>query len=210
MAPAETPVLTLAAAVAAADAIRDATGISTGIKWPNDLVIGGKKVCGILTEMSSESDHVNYIVIGIGINYDQREEDFPPDLRDRAVSLKTALDQLNKKSSGHILNETPEENCLAVAAGFSRLSIVRSVLRRLDSVLEYVQRDDQKTVLDLWRAQSATLGRRVAFKLKERDYNGTAVDITEDGRLLVDCDDGMRRELFSGEVSVRGIYGYAE
>lgn len=187
MEPAETPVLTLAAAVAVSNAISEATGISTGIKWPNDLVIEGKKVCGILFEMSSEADRVSNIILGIGINYSQTDGDFPVELRDRAISLKTVS----------------REPTL-----FSRLSIIRSVLRQLDNVINMILNGNEAQVLEMWRKRSVTIGRQVSFTLKNTEYTGVATDITRDGKLSVECSDGVRRELLSGEVSVRGIYGY--
>ncbi len=187
LAPVETQIFTLAAAVATANAISKETGISTGIKWPNDLIIDGRKVCGILLEMSSEADRVNYIILGIGINYAHTEEDFPEELRARAISLKMA---------------SASEAC------FSRLSIVRSVLCELDAMIQVVLKDNGEKIIEMWKNKSVTLGRKVGFRLKDTDYVGVADDITSDGRLLVDCSDGVRRELLSGEVSVRGIYGY--
>jgi len=197
LAPSETPIFTLAAAVAVVSAIRGTTGVKAGIKWPNDIIIEGRKVCGILLEMSSEADQVNYIVMGIGINYSQNEEDFPEELRSKATSLKMATG---------VLKDSTEN----VAAGlyFSRLSVVRSILRELDTVIQMVLSYNNTKLLDLWRENSGTLGREVSFRLKDVEYRGTAVDITTDGKLSVDCSDGVRRDLLSGEVSVKGIYGY--
>jgi BirA family biotin operon repressor/biotin-[acetyl-CoA-carboxylase] ligase len=186
MAPAESPILTFAAAVAVVDAMRKATGIKAGIKWPNDLIIDGKKVCGILLEMSSEADRVNYVIIGIGVNYSQDTGDFPAELKDKAVSLKMA----------------------AANGRFSRLSVIKAILSELDSALELIKGGFNKEILDAWREQSVTLGREVAFIMKDKGYCGMAVDITDEGRLLVDCRDGVRRELLSGEISIRGINGY--
>lgn len=192
MAPAQTQIFTLAAAVATAKAISKAAGIRLGIKWPNDLVTDGKKVCGILLEMSSEADRVNYIVIGIGINYSQSAEDFPEELRNKAISLKMAV---KAQKTGELEAK-------------SRLSVIRSVLRELDEAYHIVLDGRQEEILDLLREHSVTIGREVRFMLKDIEYTGTAVDITPDGRLTVDCNDGVRRELYSGEVSVRGIYNY--
>lgn len=219
LAPVETQILTLAAAVAAVNAISETTGINAGIKWPNDLIIEGRKVCGILLEMNSEADRVNYIVLGIGINYSQKKEDFPEELRDRAISLKMAAEVLKTVvdkgdtaggSSGNTLGQVDARGWgntgNAAGMSFSRLSIVRSVLHELDAMVQLVLTDNNKKVLEMWRDKSVTLGREVGFRLKGTEYTGTAVDITTDGRLLVDCSDGVRRELLSGEVSVRGIY----
>ncbi len=195
--PAETPVFTLAAAVAAAGAIAKTTGIAPGIKWPNDLVIEGRKVCGILLEMSSEMDRVNYIIIGIGINYSQDESDFPGELRDRATSLQSASEQV--EADGGDLEGTRES---------SRLDVIRALLRELDAAVQLILQDRGSQVLEMWRSKSITLGREVGFRLKNVEYTGTAVDLTADGKLVVNCTDGVRRELLSGEVSVRGVYGY--
>ena len=211
LAPAETQILTLAAAVAAANAIAEVTGLEAGIKWPNDLIIEGRKVCGILLEMSSEADRVNYIILGIGINYSQKEEDFSEELREKATSLKMAAEKGKAAFKCNTLSQTVAGEMDNVGhesgMGFSRLSIVRSVLRELDAMTQLVLTDHNAEILELWRNKSVTLGRTVSFKLKDIEYTGTAIDITADGRLSVDCSDGILRELLSGEVSVRGIYG---
>lgn len=198
MAPAETQIFTLAAAVAAVKAIAASTGICLGIKWPNDLVAGGKKVCGILLEMSSEADRVNYIVLGIGINYSQELDEFPEGLKNRAISLKMAAEALR-------LSTPPTTSSRPI----SRLSVIRSVLRELDEVYRLVLAGRQEKILQMWREHSVTIGREVRFVLRDIEYTGTAVDITRDGKLSVECSDGIRRDLYSGEVSVRGIYDYA-
>ncbi|MGI6667988.1 MAG: biotin--[acetyl-CoA-carboxylase] ligase [Acetivibrionales bacterium] len=192
MAPAEAQILALAAAVAVAEAICLATGMRVGIKWPNDLVIDGKKVCGILMEMNSEPDRMNYVVIGIGINYSQDAGEFTEELKDKAISLKMAID--GQKKDGVVFP--------------SKLALIRAVLKELDKTLKLVLDGSYEAILDKWREYSVTLGRQVRFAIRGAEYSGTASGITADGRLLVDCDDGVRRELLSGEVSVRGIYGY--
>lgn len=197
MAPAETPVLTLAAAVAAVRAIYSATGLRTGIKWPNDIIYDGRKVSGILLEMNSEADRVNYIILGIGINYSQAEEDFSPELRDRAISILAASGGQEDAKDGD------------QGADGGRLALVRALLRELDEVYHGILSGKTGDILVEWRKYSVTLGREVRFTLKDTEYTGTAVDITENGSLLVDCSDGVRRELLSGEISVRGIFGYA-
>ena len=198
LAPAEIQILTLAAAVAAVRAIRRAAGLETGIKWPNDIVAGGKKICGILLEMNCEADRVNYIVLGMGINYSQETADFPAELQERASSV---LMELNAGGRG-----TLHPKMINGSAG--RLALVRAVLQELDRVLLDVLDGKSDRILDMWREYSATLGREVRFTLKDTEYTGTAEDITGDGRLVVDCSDGIRRELISGEVSVSGIYGF--
>lgn len=192
MAPEETQILTLAAAVATAKGISAATGIGTGIKWPNDLVIEGRKVCGILVEMSSEADRVNHIVLGIGINYSQADDEFPDELKHRAISLRMASQNIKEGSTKEM----------------SKLSVIRSVLRELDSCYQLVLNGKHKEILDMWKKNSVTIGREVRFTMGDVEYTGIATGITTDGRLSVDCTDGKRRDLLSGEVLVRGIYGY--
>lgn len=224
MAPSETQIFTLAAAAALVNAIREATGLKAGIKWPNDVIINGRKLCGILTEMNSEADRVNYIILGIGINYSQEAADFPEELRNRAISLNMAIAEQkayieNSAANCDTGNQSDFGRGNASGSGtinagrdaglyFSKLSIVRSLLRELDSVIQIVLSGDNAKILDMWRKYSVTLGRKVGFRLKDTEYTGTAVDITADGRLSVDCSDGVRRDLLSGEVSVNGIYGY--
>jgi len=203
MAPAETQIFTLAAAAAAVKSIRASAGIRTGIKWPNDIVYNGKKVCGILLEMNSEADMVNYIILGIGINFSQTDSDFPEELRDRAISVLSAYES-ERKTACPTCGEAPDPS----GERPSRLGLTRSLLRELDAVLRDIQNGRHDRILDTWKQYSVTLGRQIRFTIRDTEFTGTAVDIAPDGRLLVDSDDGVRRELVSGEISVRGIYGY--
>ena len=90
------PMLTLVMALAVADGIRDALGVDAGIKWPNDIVLNKKKICGILTEMSTEIDYINYVVIGVGINVNQ--ETFPDEIKETATSLKVETGKTVKRA----------------------------------------------------------------------------------------------------------------
>jgi len=203
MAPADAQIFTLAAAAAAVKAIYASTGIRTGIKWPNDIVYDGKKVCGILLEMNSEADMVNYIILGIGINFSQEDRDFPEELHDRAVSIMSVY-EAEKKSAFRSCDtmRDPDEKRP------SRLGLTRALLRELDAVLQDIMNGKRDSILDTWKEYSVTLGRQIRFTIRDNELTGTAVDIAHDGRLLVDSSDGIRRELVSGEISVRGIYGY--
>jgi BirA family biotin operon repressor/biotin-[acetyl-CoA-carboxylase] ligase len=189
--PEEILIITIAASAAAAFAIEKSSGVSAGIKWPNDIILHGKKVCGILTEMNSETDRVNYVICGIGINFSQRTEDFSEDLRDKAVSVMSAA-------------ETAGSDC----HGIKRLDLIRSVLREFDRVYTLIASGNSGEILRAWKTRSVTLGRDVSILYKDRKMTGRAIDITEDGRLVVCGDDGATREIMSGEVSVRGLLGY--
>ena len=213
MAPVETPIFTLAAAVAAVRAIYTVTGLKTGIKWPNDIVAEGKKICGILLEMNSEVDRVNHIVLGMGINYSQSAADFSEELQNRASSILMANSNLEDRTEAGMSKEALRDEKLSKVGGLKgggdgRLELIRAVLRELDTLLRHILDGKHSKIIDMWREYSATLGKEVRFTLKDVEYTGIAVDITSDGRLVVDCNDGVRRELISGEVSVRGLYGY--
>ena len=181
--PANAPMLTLVSALAVVRAIREQTGMDAQIKWPNDIVIGGKKVCGILTEMSTQIDYINHIVVGIGINV--HNEQFPEELSDRATSLYLESGQHFNRAA---LVETVCENFEFYYDIFMRTQDLSGLQEEYDSYL--VNRDRQVRILD-------PLG----------EYEGIARGIAARGELLVDTPEGIRK-VDSGEVSVRGFYGY--
>ena len=181
--PGNAPMLTLVSALAVAGAIREQTGLKAAIKWPNDIVIDGKKVCGILTEMSTQIDYNNHIVVGIGINV--HNEQFPEELIDRATSLY-----------------------LASGKHFSRAALVEAVCESFEHYYEIFMRTQDLSGLqaeyDSWMVNK---DRQVCILDPRGEYEGKALGITEHGELLVETPDGIRN-VDSGEVSVRGIYGY--
>lgn len=184
--PSEAPKFTLLAAVAVVKAIYEETGLEAQIKWPNDIIVHKKKVCGILTEMNAELDNINYIVIGIGINVNQKKDDFPADIRRFAISLAQA-----KKEK------------------VSRQSLVRRILENLESYyLNFMQQKDFSSILQEWRERSCTIGRQVKATLNGEEIRGTAIDITDEGALLVQKGDKDRIEISYGDVSIRGVYDY--
>lgn len=189
--PEKIQLLTLVASVAVVDAINTVCGAGAGIKWPNDIILDGKKVCGILTEMNCETDLVNFAVLGIGINFSQTADDFPEDLRDKAVSLIAYLQ--NKGMESKIPN---------------RLDLVRGVLTELDKGYALLTGGCGDKIVEMWKRRSLTIGREVSIQHRDGHYTGTALDITGDGRLVVSCSDGAIREVLSGEISVRGLLGY--
>ncbi|HHV99719.1 MAG TPA: biotin--[acetyl-CoA-carboxylase] ligase [Clostridiaceae bacterium] len=190
IAPEDVQIMTLAASVAVVAALKSVAGVDAGIKWPNDIIIGGRKVCGILTEMSTEMDRVNYLVLGIGININQKKEDFPEELRNTAISLKAYM----------------AENNMSVA-NIKRSDIIKIVLLELEKQYENMKRRNTEEIINKWRENSVTIGRKVKIIYKNVEYEGTAKDVTDDGKLIVHCSDGVTREISSGEVSVRGIMG---
>ena len=178
--------LTCAAAVAMCDAVSDAAGFRPGIKWTNDLVQNRKKLGGILTEMALEPQTglVQYAIVGIGINCTQSPEDFPPELRDMASSLSVAA------------GKPIDPARLAASMVSSLFHMNRTLLSGKDATLA------------CYREDCVTLGQEIVLVRGDEKRYGTALDIDRDGALLVRFRDGTVGTVASGEVSVRGMYGY--
>ncbi len=184
-APTELMHLTCAAAVAMCQAIEASSGITPGIKWTNDLVSGRRKLGGILTELGfTPQGAVDYAIVGIGINCCQAPEDFPPELRDMAGSLAMA--------SGRTIDRS------RVAAA------MMEALYRMDVQLL----SHKSAILSHYKQHCVTLGQDISLVRHEEIRHGKALDLDEDGALIVEFPDGHREIVNSGEVSVRGMYGY--
>ncbi|HHW01518.1 MAG TPA: biotin--[acetyl-CoA-carboxylase] ligase [Thermoanaerobacterales bacterium] len=180
MMPSEAPKLTILTAVAVAEAINEETNINAVIKWPNDILIQGKKVCGILTEMSAELDIVNYVVIGVGINVNN--DTFPEEVKDRAISLK-----------------------IAKGKTVDRLRVLACFLEKLEKHYAIAMSQGFEAVFDRWRKLCCNLGKPVEIVTKNGFFSGVAIDIDEHGALIVKKDDGNFEKLFSGDVSLKQI-----
>lgn len=176
--------LTLVAALAVAEGIKEVCGLDGKIKWPNDIVVNGKKVCGILTEMSTELECINYVVVGIGIN--ANTEEFPEDIREIATSLSI---------------ETGER--------ISRSRLISAVMKAMEKYYSlFMETKNMSGLLEPYHRMLANKGNVVRVLAPGNEYNGIAEGINEEGELLVRTEDGELRTVLSGEVSVRGIYGY--
>jgi BirA family biotin operon repressor/biotin-[acetyl-CoA-carboxylase] ligase len=175
--------LTLVTALAVAKAIKRETGLAAEIKWPNDIVLNGKKICGILTEMSAQIDYVNHIVIGIGINV--HNEEFPEELSERATSI---LLEGGKRVNRAMLIEAVWEEFENYYGIFMETQDVSKLTAEYDMCL-------------------ANRGKKVRVLDPKDPYEGVAQGITARGELIVDTWES-RKLVSSGEVSVRGIYGY--
>lgn len=176
--------LTLVAALAVAKAITSVTGEKALIKWPNDIVVNGKKVCGILTEMNAQFDYINHIVVGIGINV--HNESFPEEISQMASSLM--IEASGKRfHRAQIIAETMSyfEQYYDT---FLKTQDLSALVREYDKLL--VNRNKSVRVLD-----------------PKEPFDGKAMGITPKGELIVDTWES-RKLVSSGEVSVRGIYGY--
>lgn len=176
--------LTLVMGLSVAQAVRDITGISAGIKWPNDVVAAGKKICGILTEMKIRGEKAEYVSIGVGINMNQRE--FPEELQDKATSLALEL------------------GCEVV-----REEITAGVVERFEKNYElFLEKQDLQSLREEYERLLLNKDRQVRILEKEKESIGIARGITPAGELLVEDENGAVRQVLSGEVSVRGLYSY--
>lgn len=181
--PADVPQITMVAAVAVARAVYKETGLTAGIKWPNDLLVGGgrrRKLCGILTEMNADMDRVNYAVLGVGLNVNVTREDVPRELRDIVASVAM---ETGKK--------------------INRVKLLQAVLRELDHWYQEWLARGFKPVLEQWKDWNVTLGRRVKVTTLKEVVEGRAEDVDENGSLVVRLDSGGLKRFMAGEVSLR-------
>ena len=177
--------LTCAAATAMCDAIESAAGFRPGIKWTNDLVYRKRKLGGILTELGfAPNGTVDWVIVGIGINCNQSEADFPQDIRDMAGSL-------------------------AMVSGreISRSVVVAATLDALHS-MDRVLLSEKDNILACYRRDCITLQQDVVLVRGDKKRYGYALDIDDDGALIVRFSDGSLEAINSGEISIRGMYGY--
>lgn len=182
--PTKAPQLTLVMAMAVAEGIRKVTGLETKIKWPNDIIVHGRKVCGILTEMSTEIDYINYVVIGVGINVNQ--ETFPEEIRDTATSLK-----------------------IETGSSVRRSVLIATIMECFEQFYEvFMETEDLLGLQDRYNAMLVNLGREVRVLEPGNEYEAHALGINRTGELIVRTVDGQEKEIYAGEVSVRGVYGY--
>lgn len=177
--PEQAPGFTLLAAVAVARAVGQVTGLRAGIKWPNDVLLAGRKVCGILTEMKGEMDRIYYLVIGTGINVNTDPADFPPECRDRAISVKAVL--------GHSV---------------SRVELLAAYLRALEKLYDVYVQHGLAPIIKAWKEWNVTLGEWVSVDLGTTVFQGRAVDLDKNGALMVQGEHGELRTFQSGEVTL--------
>lgn len=183
--PSEIMHLTCAAAIAACNAIERATGFRPGIKWTNDLVMQKRKIAGILTELSFNAEmNVDYAIIGIGINCCQKPDDFPEDIRSFAGSLEMVTEQKidRAKIAAEMINAFSEMDSALLA--------------------------EKQMIMQDYRKDCITIGQDVSVVKAEQIRHGKALDVDEDGALVVRFPDGTVEAVNSGEVSVRGLYHY--
>jgi BirA family biotin operon repressor/biotin-[acetyl-CoA-carboxylase] ligase len=177
--PQEATQLTVASATALRRAIESETGLKPEIKWPNDILIGGKKVAGILTELSAELDKVRYVILGIGIDVNLDAGEFPADLKKTATSLKI---------------ETGET--------VSRAELAVTILRELDFDYARISGGKFTAVADEWESNCVTIGRNVTVQIGDRKIRGRAESLDDDGALLLRTEHGHLERIIGGDVTL--------
>lgn len=181
--PEKVTMLTLVMAYAVSEAIERVTKLQTGIKWPNDIVINNKKVCGILSEMKVEKQMPAYCVIGVGINIGQTA--FTEDLRDKATSLS------------------------AEGVHVTKNILLHEILNVFESAYEtFLEAECLEPILEAYNAHLVNKNRNVRVLEPSGEYEGIAQGVTATGELLVEKEDKTVQKVYAGEVSVRGLYGY--
>ncbi len=171
--------ITIAAATALYRAIQGETGLKPGIKWPNDMLVGGRKLAGILTELSAEPDKVKYVILGMGVGVNLAATDFPAELRKVATSLRI---------------ETGQKQ--------SRAELAVRILQELDRDYERICSGKFEAIAHEWEEHCSTLGRRVAIQVGGRRMEGTAESLDADGALLLRTQHGLLERIIGGDVTV--------
>jgi len=174
--PMNAPQLTFTAGVAAAKTIKEEYEIEVGIKWPNDILIEDKKVCGILTEISTERDSIDYIIAGIGIDANVDLELLPPELREETTSLKSVLEK-----------------------EISRMMLVRKFLENFETMYNEFNQGNFQKILQKWRKYSKTIGSNVEIRKGTEIVQGEAVGVNREGALILELKNGSLRKIISGE-----------
>ena len=176
--------VTLVMGLSVVQAIRNVLGLETSIKWPNDVVLNRKKLVGILTEMSAQMDYIEYLVIGTGINANMTA--FSEELKDKATSLRMEM--------GRPVN---------------RAALIAESMKCFEKNYEIFEKtQDLSGLMEDYQAVLANLNQPVRVLEPGHEYSGIARGINEKGELLVEREDGTVTAVYSGEVSVRGLYSY--
>lgn len=175
--PQQAPQMTLVAAVAIVRAIEEVTGLVPQIKWPNDLLLNGKKVSGILTELQADPDLVKAIILGIGINVNQEVAEFPAELASIATSLKI--------EKGESVN---------------RAKLIAAVLKYLERYVDLYVESGFAPIKLLWESYSNTIGKQVRAVMVQETVEGMAIGITDEGMLELQLADGSIRGIYSGDI----------
>ena len=161
-------------------------GIKTYIKWPNDIILNNKKLCGILTEMNAELTNINYAIMGIGINANLDIEDYTEEVRKCATSLK-----------------------IETGKSINRKELLARFLNNFEDLYEeFIIKDDIKRTIKICRENSILIGKEINVIKRGNTVKAKALDLNDEGLLVVEYENGKIESLISGEVSVRGLQNY--
>ncbi|PLS16327.1 biotin--[acetyl-CoA-carboxylase] ligase [Bacillus sp. M6-12] len=175
----QAPQLTLLAAVAVVQAIEDVTDTLPEIKWPNDILINGKKVTGILTEMQAESDRIHSVIIGIGINVNAKLEDFPDDLKEKATSIQ-----------------------IEQGRPISRAKLIQALLLKLERMYDLYLDKGFSPIKQLWESYAVSIGKEIIATTLTDTIKGSALGITDEGVLLLEDISGQIHKIYSADISL--------
>ena len=183
LAPEKAPMLTLVMACGVAEGIMECADVKVQIKWPNDIIVSGKKLAGILTEMSTQVDYINHVTVGVGINVNV--QNFPEEIQ-TATSL---------------LSETGTQT--------KRAPVIAAVMKHFEENYKiFMQTEDMSGLMKKYSSLLVNQGREVLILEKDAEYKAYAEGINQKGELVVRREDGTVENICAGEVSVRGVYGY--
>jgi len=177
--PQQAPQFTLITAVAAARAIEDITGLSPEIKWPNDILIKGKKVVGILTELQAEADKISSLIIGVGINANHEKPDFPEAVKDTATSL---LIQKGEK--------------------ISRVALIQSFLKNFEKYYTIYMTEGFFPIKILWESYAVSIGKWIKATTVTGELTGTALGISDEGVLKIQDEHGVIHNIYSADIEL--------
>lgn len=183
LAPEKAPMLTLVMACGVAEGIMDCADVKVQIKWPNDIIVSGKKLAGILTEMSTQVDYINHVTVGVGINVNV--QNFPEEIQ-TATSLLSEIGTQTK-----------------------RAPVIAAVMKHFEENYKiFMQTEDMSGLMKKYSSLLVNHGREVLILEKDAEYKAYAEGINQKGELVVRREDGTVENICAGEVSVRGVYGY--
>ncbi|MBU4127929.1 MAG: biotin--[acetyl-CoA-carboxylase] ligase, partial [Proteobacteria bacterium] len=177
--PGETPKITLMTAVVLAETLISLMKLKLRIKWPNDILVNGKKLAGILTEISTEMDAVNYIIVGLGLNVNTQFEKFPQDIKGNATS---------------ILIENGKQ--------FPRVKLIQHYLKLYEIYYDMFKNNDFEPIMKRWRELADIIGKQIRVDVIGKTHIGKVVDVDNDGVLILKDDQGRLQRIFSGDVTL--------
>jgi len=178
--PHQAPLITLMAAVATAEAIEKTSGLQPLIKWPNDIILSGRKVAGLLNEIKSETDRVHFVILGIGVNLNMDEKQFPKEIRPLATSLKEEMGQT-----------------------VLRKAFLASLLQSMERWYTVYLKEGGYPILELWRKWAQIRGRQVRMTSFGETITGRAIDVDSDGALIIETKPGEQKRIVAGDIEYR-------